>query len=175
MIIINDSNYKQEILALVTQIFEENQVQYDPLDYGITKVESTLDEWKSENLGNTTMFLAPILTNLELPNLELYYDRRPVEEVLTPLHPSIVMADNSMVASQVLDQIRASINNGAPITDTDFYDTYVVEGEEGAFIELFALPESFFYLDNVRVTVGFVPKELHLSFSIEVYDDNGNP
>ena len=69
---INDITYEERVYNLIQEVFSLNSVQYDFLDYSVTAIEQNVVD---PNF-NSVMKLAPINTNLQLPNLELNYNRK---------------------------------------------------------------------------------------------------
>lgn len=162
--IIKDNGFDQAMLDLVKEVFERNKIKHDPTDYVAVKVSSA---FKIPGLArdNSIMQLAPLTSNMRLPNLKLYYNREDIREVLEPFDPYLSNIDPNANAYEMIDEINKSIGNQLTLRKEDFYDTYVAQGDGKMFLDLHAKPDSYFYYGGYKIPV--VDSELfRLTFDI---------
>lgn len=149
---IKDNGFDQALLDLVKEVFELNKVKYDPTDYVPTKV-STAFKIPGLIRANSIMHLAPLTSNMRLPNLKLFYDREDIGEVLDPYGPYLNHVDLNAPAHEMIDEINQCLGYQIVLRKEDFYDTYVGQGEARSFIDLHAKPDSFFYYGGYKIPV----------------------
>ena len=89
---VKDNGFDTAMLDLVKEVFKLNNVKHDPTDYVPTKVSSS---FKIPGLvrRNSVMHLSPLTSNMRLPNLRLFYDRKSIDEVLEPFDPYLNHVD----------------------------------------------------------------------------------
>jgi hypothetical protein len=149
---VKDNGFDQAMLDLVKEVFERNKIKADPTDYVPTKVSAAF-KIPGLNRDNSIMHLAPLTSNMRLPNLKLYYNREDIDEVLKPFDPYLCNVDPNTNAHEMIDQINQSIGHQLTLRKEDFYDTYVANGDEGMFIDLHAKPDSYFYYSGCKIPV----------------------
>lgn len=170
---ISDTTYEERVYNLIEQVFSLNSISYDFHDYSVTAVEqSVLDP----NF-NTLMKLAPINTNLQLPNLELGYNRQSLQDVKTLANLKIKQATRTTAVFDLLDELN---NQLAPfnlaITENDVYNTFVAtpvaqDTINKNFITLHASVESFFYNSVTTVDIDFFNYDLKLSVKATIQNN----
>ena len=149
---VKDNGFDTALLDLVKEVFKLNNVKHDPTDYVPTKVSSS---FKIPGLVrcNSVMHLSPLTSNMRLPNLRLFYDRKSIDEVLEPFDPYLNHVDINSPAHEMIDDINLSIGNQVVLRKEDFYDTYVGQNESHTYIDLHAKPDSYFYYGGCHIPV----------------------
>jgi hypothetical protein len=156
-----------QTLALIQQVFTDNNIAYDATDYAVVKVEDMLVSLGPE-ANNSFLYLAPITTSSNLKPLRLPYMRRNIDVVMIGLNPYFFDATEDTVVKEVLDQVNASLRGALVLKKTDFYDTCLVTDNGGYYITLFAHPNSLFYRGSKDIPQRSRTDPFHLSFYVEL-------
>lgn len=165
--IIKDNGFDQPLLDLVKEVFEHNKVKYDPTDYVPVKVSAAF-KFPGITKDNSIMHLSPLTSNMRLPNLRLYYNRKDIGDVLEPFDPYLNHVNIVAPAHDMIDEINKCIGNQVILRKEDFYDTYVGQGDSRTFIDLHAKPDSYFYYGGYKIPV--IDSDIFvLTFDINTY------
>jgi hypothetical protein len=169
---ISDITYEERVYNLIQEVFSLNSVQYDFLDYSVTAIEQNI----IDPIFNSIMKLAPINTNLQLPNLELNFNRKSLEEVKALANLKIKQATRTTTVYQLLGEINEQLKPfNLTIEESDVYNTFTASPVTGDtitknFIVLHSSVESFFYNSSATVEIDFFNHELRVSVKVTLED-----